>query len=83
MKKFRKVLDGLTVGGGAGGGTVGTGSVCPVYSPGSAGVVLSPRDAEIPETLTSEHFHVCKYITTYTHKYHQYLLCIIHHNISL
>ncbi|XP_067896034.1 syntaxin-binding protein 5-like isoform X1 [Heterodontus francisci] len=63
MKKFnfRKVLDGLTAasspahsgsGGGLGSGAGGGGS----GGAGSGGT----GDAEIPETLTSEHFQICK-----------------------
>eukprot|EP00079_Xenopus_tropicalis_P031385 XP_017945156.1 PREDICTED: syntaxin-binding protein 5-like isoform X2 [Xenopus tropicalis] len=60
MKKFRKVLDGLTVGGGGGGGTLAAAGVCPVYSAGPTGVVVSPRDTEVQENLTSDQFHICK-----------------------
>ncbi|XP_018104485.1 syntaxin-binding protein 5-like isoform X5 [Xenopus laevis] len=56
MKKFRKVLDGLTVGG----GTVAAAGGCPVYSTGPTGVIVSPRDTEVQENLTSDQFHVCK-----------------------
>ncbi|XP_041437340.1 syntaxin-binding protein 5-like isoform X8 [Xenopus laevis] len=56
MKKFRKVLDGLTVGG----GTVAAAGGYPVYSTGPTGVVVSPRDMEVQENLTSDQFNVCK-----------------------
>ncbi|XP_075053566.1 syntaxin-binding protein 5-like isoform X6 [Mixophyes fleayi] len=65
MKKlnFRKVLEGLTasspVGGAAGIGG-GTGGGCSVYPSGPLGAVVSPRDPEIQESLTSEQFHICK-----------------------
>ncbi|XP_073524804.1 syntaxin-binding protein 5-like isoform X3 [Phyllobates terribilis] len=61
MKTIRKVLDGLTastpVGAGVGGGT---GGGCAVYPPGQPGAVVSPREPEIQESLTSEQFQVCK-----------------------
>ncbi|KAM4699212.1 syntaxin-binding protein 5-like isoform 3-T3 [Discoglossus pictus] len=65
MKKFnfRKVLDGLTasspvgsLGAGGGGGAGG----CMLYPAGAAGSAVSPRENEIQESLTSEHFHICK-----------------------
>ncbi|XP_069800701.1 syntaxin-binding protein 5-like isoform X3 [Dendropsophus ebraccatus] len=61
MKTIRKVLDGLTasapVGTVVGGGTsVG----CSPYPSGQQGTVLSPRESEIQENLTSEQFQVCK-----------------------
>ncbi|XP_018428101.1 PREDICTED: syntaxin-binding protein 5-like, partial [Nanorana parkeri] len=63
MKKIFKVLDGFTasspVGGGAGVGG-GSGGGCSLYPSGSLGSAVSPREAEIPESLTSEQFHVCK-----------------------
>ncbi|KAM8975261.1 syntaxin-binding protein 5-like isoform 3-T3 [Pelodytes ibericus] len=63
MKKFnfRKVLDGLTASSpvGGGGGFVGSGG-CSLYPSGPAGAAVSPRDPEIQESLTSEHFHICK-----------------------
>ncbi|XP_053561114.1 syntaxin-binding protein 5-like [Bombina bombina] len=65
MKKFnfRKVLDGLTAsppagGGGTGGGVVSTG--CTLYPAGSSGSIVSPKENEIQENLSSEHFHICK-----------------------
>ncbi|KAM4794652.1 syntaxin-binding protein 5-like isoform 3-T3 [Rhinophrynus dorsalis] len=67
MKKlnFRKVLDSLTAsspvggaGGTGGGGIAGVGYS--PYSSGPSGVVVSPRDTEIQESLTSDHFHICK-----------------------
>ncbi|XP_044143314.1 syntaxin-binding protein 5-like isoform X1 [Bufo gargarizans] len=61
MKTIRKVLDGLTasapVGAGVGGGT-GGGS--PLNPSGQLGAVVSPREMEIQESLTSEQFQVCK-----------------------
>ncbi|XP_053312984.1 syntaxin-binding protein 5-like isoform X3 [Spea bombifrons] len=68
MKKisFRKVLlDGLSslspVGGGGGpGGAGGAGGGCSLYPSGPSGAAVSPRDTEIQENLTSEHFHICK-----------------------
>ncbi|KAM3935802.1 syntaxin-binding protein 5-like isoform 9-T10 [Leptodactylus fuscus] len=61
MKTIRKVLDGLTastpVGAGVGGGTGGS---CSVYPSGQPGAVVSPRESEIQESLTSEQFQVCK-----------------------
>nr|DBA34614.1 TPA: hypothetical protein GDO54_002160 [Pyxicephalus adspersus] len=63
MKKIFKVLDGFTasspVGGGAGVGG-GSGGGCSLYPSGSFGSVVSPRETEIQESLTSEQFHVCK-----------------------
>ncbi|KAM9320903.1 syntaxin-binding protein 5-like [Gastrophryne carolinensis] len=65
MKKIFKVLDGFTTssptGGGAGvGGGSGSGGGCSLYPSGSLGSVVSPREPEVPESLTSEQFHVCK-----------------------
>ncbi|XP_075710837.1 syntaxin-binding protein 5-like isoform X8 [Rhinoderma darwinii] len=61
MKTIRKVLDGLTasspVGAGVGGGT---GGGCSIYPSGQLGAVVSPRESEIQESLTSEQFQVCK-----------------------
>ncbi|XP_030059845.1 syntaxin-binding protein 5-like isoform X2 [Microcaecilia unicolor] len=72
---FRKVLDGLTAsspgsgggGGGAGGCGIGTGGSGgsgfgsgSLYPGSSTGAAVSPRDLEIQETLTSEHFQLCK-----------------------
>ncbi|XP_068127055.1 syntaxin-binding protein 5-like isoform X2 [Hyperolius riggenbachi] len=63
MKKIFKVLDGFTasspVGGGAGVGG-GSGGGCSLYPSGSLGSVLSPKESEVQESLTSEQFHVCK-----------------------
>lgn len=68
MKKFnfRKVLDGLTAasspaqpgggGGGGGGGGMGPGSGGGTAGGGRAGA----GDADISETLTSDHFQICK-----------------------
>ncbi|KAM4044058.1 syntaxin-binding protein 5-like isoform 7-T9 [Anomaloglossus baeobatrachus] len=61
MKTIRKVLDGLTastpVGAGVG---AGTGGGCAAYPAGQPGAVMSPREPEIQESLTSEQFQVCK-----------------------
>ncbi|XP_052004807.1 syntaxin-binding protein 5-like isoform X1 [Xyrauchen texanus] len=56
MKKFRKVLDGLTT----------SSPVNPSGSPscgsaaGTPSAAPTPRELEIQETLMSEHFHICK-----------------------
>ncbi|XP_064413227.1 syntaxin-binding protein 5-like isoform X2 [Latimeria chalumnae] len=65
MKKFnfRKVLDGLTASspgssssaGGFGGGASGSGS-----AGGAAGAAGTAKDFDIQETLTSDHFQICK-----------------------
>ncbi|XP_071995132.1 syntaxin-binding protein 5-like isoform X8 [Engystomops pustulosus] len=61
MKTIRKVLDGLTASTPAGAGvTGGTGGGYVVYPSGQPGAVVSPREAEIQESITSEQFQVCK-----------------------
>ncbi|XP_067848437.1 syntaxin-binding protein 5-like isoform X2 [Heptranchias perlo] len=71
MKKFnfRKVLDGLTAasspahpggGSGSGGGTGGGGSGSSSGGGTAGGGRGGAGDSEIPETLTSEHFQICK-----------------------
>ncbi|XP_063812916.1 syntaxin-binding protein 5-like isoform X3 [Pseudophryne corroboree] len=66
MKKlnFRKVLEGLTASSPVGGGGAavggGTGGGCSLYPSGTLGAVVSPRDADVQESLTSEQFHICK-----------------------
>ncbi|XP_078512766.1 syntaxin-binding protein 5-like [Lissotriton helveticus] len=73
MKKFnfRKVLDGLTAsspggggggGGGAGGGagSAGAGAAGGALYPGGSAAAVSPRELEVQETLSSDHFQLCK-----------------------
>ncbi|CAN2387727.1 syntaxin-binding protein 5-like [Pristimantis euphronides] len=61
MKTIRKVLDGLTASTPVGAGvTGGTGGSCSVTPSGQPGAVVSPRESEIQESLTSEQFQVCK-----------------------
>ncbi|XP_064266377.1 syntaxin-binding protein 5-like isoform X7 [Passer domesticus] len=63
MKKFnfRKVLDGLTAASpvGSSGGGSGSGAGGSVHPGGTAGAAGTPRE-EIQETLTSDHFQICK-----------------------
>ncbi|XP_059355919.1 syntaxin-binding protein 5-like isoform X9 [Carassius carassius] len=56
MKKFRKVLDGLTTSSPVNpGGSPVCGSAA-----GTPSTALTPRELEIQETLMSEHFQICK-----------------------
>ncbi|XP_077072149.1 syntaxin-binding protein 5-like isoform X9 [Siphateles boraxobius] len=56
MKKFRKVLDGLTTSSPVNpGGSPACGSAA-----GTPSAAPTPRDLEIQETLMSEHFQICK-----------------------
>ncbi|XP_021334414.1 syntaxin-binding protein 5-like isoform X26 [Danio rerio] len=56
MKKFRKVLDGLTTSSPVNpGGSPGCGSAA-----GTPSAAPTPRELEIQETLMSEHFQICK-----------------------
>uniref|UniRef100_A0A8C1PJF4 Syntaxin-binding protein 5-like n=1 Tax=Cyprinus carpio TaxID=7962 RepID=A0A8C1PJF4_CYPCA len=56
MKKFRKVLDGLTTSSPANpGGSPACGSAA-----GTPSTAPTPRELEIQETLMSEHFQICK-----------------------
>ncbi|XP_067299959.1 syntaxin-binding protein 5-like isoform X16 [Pseudorasbora parva] len=56
MKKFRKVLDGLTTSSPVNpGGSPACGSAA-----GTPSAAQTPRDLEIQETLMSEHFQICK-----------------------
>lgn len=56
MKKFRKVLDGLTTSTPVNpGGSPVCGSAA-----GTPSAAHTPRDLEIHETLMSEHFQICK-----------------------
>ncbi|XP_026073894.1 syntaxin-binding protein 5-like isoform X11 [Carassius auratus] len=56
MKKFRKVLDGLTTSSPVNpGGSPACGSAA-----GTPGTAPTPRELEIQETLMSEHFQICK-----------------------
>ncbi|KAJ8388560.1 hypothetical protein AAFF_G00132740 [Aldrovandia affinis] len=57
MKKFRKVLDGLTASspGGPASGTPPPGSLA-----GTPTAALTPREIEVQETLVSENFQICK-----------------------
>ncbi|CAL8370316.1 unnamed protein product [Arctogadus glacialis] len=55
MKKFRKVLDGLTTS--SPGGTLGS----PSYSSAAGTPTAStPREIDVQETLVSENFQLCK-----------------------
>ncbi|MFT7819253.1 syntaxin-binding protein 5-like isoform X1 [Arapaima gigas] len=54
MKKFRRVLDGLTTSSPGGGAALVSGGPS---TPNAAG---APRDIQVQETLVSENFHVCK-----------------------
>ncbi|XP_028848132.1 syntaxin-binding protein 5-like isoform X20 [Denticeps clupeoides] len=56
MKKFRKVLDGLTTSSPAG---VGGSSSC-ASAAGTPTAGPSPREIDVAETLTSESFQICK-----------------------
>lgn len=56
MKKFRKVLDGLTT---SSPGNPGGSPVCGSAA-GTPGAAPTPRELEIQETLMSEHFQICK-----------------------
>ncbi|XP_069058811.1 syntaxin-binding protein 5-like isoform X5 [Pleurodeles waltl] len=70
MKKFnfRKVLDGLTAsspgGGASAGGGAGSGSAAGAAGsalyPGGGAAAVSPRELEVQETLSSDHFQLCK-----------------------
>uniref|UniRef100_A0AAV2K2R8 Uncharacterized protein n=1 Tax=Knipowitschia caucasica TaxID=637954 RepID=A0AAV2K2R8_KNICA len=65
MKKFRKVLDGLTtsspVSGGGGGGSGGTmGSPSCGSAAGTPTAAPTPKDIDVQETLVSENFQICK-----------------------
>ena len=67
MKKFRKVLDGLTTSspvGGGGSGVAGGGGTMGSPSCGSAAgtptAVPTPREIDVQETLVSENFQLCK-----------------------
>ncbi|XP_026802985.1 syntaxin-binding protein 5-like isoform X6 [Pangasianodon hypophthalmus] len=56
MKKFRKVLDGLTTSSPASaGGSPSCGSAA-----GTPTAAATPRELDIQETLMAEHFHICK-----------------------
>ncbi|XP_022536224.2 syntaxin-binding protein 5-like isoform X9 [Astyanax mexicanus] len=56
MKKFRKVLDGLTTSSPASaGGSPSCGSAA-----GTPTAAPTPRELDVHETLMSEHFHICK-----------------------
>ncbi|CAM4603511.1 unnamed protein product [Leuciscus chuanchicus] len=56
MKKFRKVLDGLTTSSPVNpGGSPACGSAA-----GTPSATPTPRELEIQETLMSEHFQICK-----------------------
>ncbi|RXN29036.1 syntaxin-binding 5-like protein [Labeo rohita] len=56
MKKFRKVLDGLTTSSPVNpGGSPACGSAA-----GTPSTAPTPRELEIQETLMSEHFQICK-----------------------
>ncbi|XP_037395463.1 syntaxin-binding protein 5-like isoform X12 [Pygocentrus nattereri] len=56
MKKFRKVLDGLTTSSPASaGGSPSCGSAA-----GTPTAAPTPRELDVHETLLSEHFHICK-----------------------
>ncbi|XP_046699841.1 syntaxin-binding protein 5-like isoform X7 [Silurus meridionalis] len=56
MKKFRKVLDGLTTSSPASaGGSPSCGSAA-----GTPTAAATPRELDIQETLMGEHFHICK-----------------------
>lgn len=56
MKKFRKVLDGLTTSSPVNpGGSPACGSAA-----GTPSAAPTPRELEIQETLMSEHFQICK-----------------------
>ncbi|KAJ8352523.1 hypothetical protein SKAU_G00239990 [Synaphobranchus kaupii] len=56
MKKFRKVLDGLTTSspGNTGGAPLSSSTA------GTPTAVPTPREIEVQETLVSENFHICK-----------------------
>ncbi|XP_060784649.1 syntaxin-binding protein 5-like isoform X3 [Neoarius graeffei] len=56
MKKFRKVLDGLTTSSPvSAGGSPSCGSAA-----GTPTAAATPRELDIQETLMAEHFHICK-----------------------
>lgn len=56
MKKFRKVLDGLTTSSPASaGGSPSCGSAA-----GTPTAAATPRELDIQEILMAEHFHICK-----------------------
>ncbi|KAJ8371439.1 hypothetical protein AAFF_G00310720 [Aldrovandia affinis] len=56
MKKFRKVLDGLTTS-----SPVNVGGAPPCSSTaGTPTAVATPREIEVQETLVSENFQICK-----------------------
>lgn len=56
MKKFRKVLDGLTTSSPVNpGGSPACGSAA-----GTPSTAPTPRELDIQETLMSEHFQICK-----------------------
>ena len=54
MKKFRKVLDGLTTS--SPGGTLGSPSCSAAGTPTAS----TPREIDVQETLISENFQLCK-----------------------
>lgn len=56
MKKFRKVLDGLTTS--SPGSTIGSPSCG--SAAGTPTAAPTPREIDIPETLVSENFQLCK-----------------------
>lgn len=56
MKKFRKVLDGLTTS--SPGGTVGSPSCG--SAAGTPTAAPTPKEIDIQETLVSENFQLCK-----------------------
>ncbi|TSQ01558.1 Syntaxin-binding protein 5-like [Bagarius yarrelli] len=56
MKKFRKVLDGLTTSSPASAG----GSPLCGSAAGTPTAAATPRELDIQETLMAEHFHICK-----------------------
>lgn len=56
MKKFRKVLDGLTTS--SPGGTIGSPSCG--SAAGTPTAVPTPKEIDIQETLVSENFQLCK-----------------------
>nr|XP_029501111.1 syntaxin-binding protein 5-like [Oncorhynchus nerka] len=52
MKKFRKVLDGLS--------SSSQGAVASPSCSSAAGTPPTPQDIHVQETLLSENFHICK-----------------------
>ncbi|XP_061923471.1 syntaxin-binding protein 5-like isoform X6 [Entelurus aequoreus] len=59
MKKFRKVLDGLTTSS-PGGGTVGSPSCGSAAGTPTAAAANTPKEVDVQETLVSENFQLCK-----------------------